>query len=99
MPADAKTFLLVIRGPSWEKHVHDDAAWTAFSSGIPTVNGRYGHFPPGYPFRTPWIQGSEEGDEIRDHLAAWVTEGGFAPGAAAMIDVPPRPSMTRHGSR
>ncbi len=99
VPADAKTFLLVIRGPSWEKHVHDDAAWTAFSSGIPTVNGRYGHFPPGYPFRTPWIQGSEEGDEIRDHLAAWVTEGGFAPGAAAMIDVPPRPSMTRHGSR
>lgn len=99
VPADAKTFLLVFRGPSSDVHVHDDAAWTALSTGIPTVNGRYGHFPPGYPFRTPWIQDSKEGGETRDSLAAWVTEGGVAPETAVMIEVPLRPERMRGQSK
>jgi hypothetical protein len=95
VPVGARTFLLVINGPSWDKYLHDDAAWAALSTGIPTVNGRYGHFPPGYPFRTPWIQDSKEGGEIRDSLAAWVTEDGVAPETAVIIEVPPRPERKR----
>lgn len=90
VPADAKTFLLVIKGPSWEKYLQDDAAWAALSAGVPTVNGRYGHFPPAYPFRKPWIQDSEDGEAIRANLEAWVTEGGIDPKDAPIIEVVPR---------
>ncbi len=99
VPADAKTFLLVLKGPSWDEYLHDDAAWAALAAGVPTVNGRYGHFPPAYPFRTPWIRGSQGGGEIREILDAWVIRGGVDPEAAAMIEVAPKPQRKRSRKR
>jgi hypothetical protein len=99
VPADAKTFLLVVKGPAWDKYLHDDAAWAALAAGVPTVNGRYGHFPPAYPFRTPWIRGSQGGGEIRENLDAWVIRGGVDPEAAAMIEVAPKPQRKRSRKR
>ena len=99
VPADAKTFLLVLKGPSWDEYLHDDAAWAALAAGVPTVNGRYGHFPPAYPFRTPWIRGSQGGGEIREILDAWVISGGVDPEAAAMIEVAPKPQRKRSRKR
>ena len=91
----AHAFLLVINGPSWDKYLHDDAAWAALSAGVPTVNGRYGHFPPDYPFRAPRIQGPEDRGEFRNTLETWVMYGGGDPVGAAMIEVAPRPQRHR----
>jgi len=95
IPADSESFLLVVHGQSWDVYLHDDAAWAALCVGVPTVNGRYGHLPPGYPFRTPRIGGPEDRVEIRNNLERWVVEGGGDPEAAAMIEVAPRPERKR----
>lgn len=95
VPVGAHAFLLVINGPSWDKYLHDDAAWAALSAGVPTVNGRYGHFPPDYPFRAPRIQGPEDRVEFRNTLETWVRYGGGDPVGAAMIEVAPRPQRRR----
>jgi len=95
VPAEADTFLLVVNGPSWDKYLHDDAAWATLDAGIPTVNGRYGHFPPGYPFRTPWIRQPADEAEIRANLGGWVSENAGAAGGAALIRVAPRPPGKR----
>jgi hypothetical protein len=90
VPAGVGTFLLVNDGPEWDKYLHDDAAWVALTIGIPTVNGRYGHFPPDYPFRSPCVEGPEDRTALRRALDDWVSKGGVEPEAAAMIEVSPR---------
>jgi len=95
VPAEAETFLLAVSGPSWDKYLHDDAAWVALEAGVPTVNGRYGHFPPDYPFRAPWIQQPTEAAEIRAGLSAWVSERGLTVKGARLIRVAPRPPRKR----
>jgi len=91
VPARSETFLLVFVGPSWDKYLHDDAAWAALAAGIPTVNGRYGHFPPGYPFKTPWFQNPSDRVGTRGNLDAWAGERGIDTDRAAIIQVGPRP--------
>jgi hypothetical protein len=90
VPAGVATFLLVNDGTEWDKYLHDDAAWVALTVEIPTVNGRYGHFPPDHPFRTPCVEGPEDRAAVRRALDDWVSKGGVEPGAAAMIEVAPR---------
>jgi hypothetical protein len=91
VPANAESFVLVIKDPTWDKFIHDDAAWTALTAGVPTINGRYGHFPRAYPFRKPWIQTPEEEAALRADLQKWVTEAGMDPHKVPMIEVTPRP--------
>jgi len=95
VPAEAETFLLAVGGPPWDKYLHDDAAWVALAAGIPTVNGRYGHFPPDYPFRAPWIQRQADAVQIRADLSAWVSGHGFIAEGARLIRVAPRPPGKR----
>ena len=92
VPAGGAAFLLVADGPRWDKYLHDDAAWAALAAGVPTVNGRYGHFPPGYPFRKPRIRGPQGRVEIRHALDAWMREGGVDPATAEIVEVAPRPA-------
>ena len=96
VPADAETFLLVIQGPKWDKErVPEDAAWAALATGVPTVNGRYGHFPPAYPFRKPWIRQPSDRRALAAELEAWAAAHGLDPGTAAIIEVSPRPPRGR----
>ena len=95
VPARSETFLLVFVGPSWDKYLHDDAAWAAIATGIPTVNGRYGHFPPGYPFKTPWIQRPSDMVDIRANLEVWTGERGVAIERSAIVRAAPRPPKKR----
>ncbi len=95
VPADAETFLLAVDGARWDKYMHDDAAWVALRTGIPTVNGRYGHFPPDYPFRAPWIQGPTDAKDIRTSLSAWVSAHGLTTQGSKLIRVTPRPPGKR----
>jgi hypothetical protein len=95
VPEEAETFLLALSGPSWDKYLHDDAAWVALEAGIPTVNGRYGHFPLNYPFRAPWIQGPTDAAEIRTDLSAWGGSHGLTAKGTKLIRVAPRPPRKR----
>lgn len=95
VPEEAETFLLALSGPSWDKYLHDDAAWVALEAGIPTVNGRYGHFPLNYPFRAPWIQGPTDAAEIRTDLSAWAGSHGLTAKGTRLIRVAPRPPRKR----
>ena len=95
VPPGAETFLLAIAGPSWDKYLHDDAAWVALSASVPTVNGRYGNFPPGYPLRTPQIIDREDRAGVRADLDTWLREHGGDPATAVLIEVPPRPAKKR----
>ncbi len=99
IPPDAATFLLVNDGPTWDKYLHDDAAWVALATGIPTVNGRYGHLPPAYPFQTPRIEEPEERAALRRTLDDWLSDGGVEPVTAAMIEVTPRTQKRRRPRR
>jgi hypothetical protein len=90
VPAETETFLLAVTGSSWDKYLHDDAAWVALEAGIPTVNGRYGHFPPDYPFREPWIQGPTDAENIRKSLSAWAGNHDLAARGVRLIGVAPR---------
>ncbi len=95
VPAGAAAFLLAVEGPRWDKLVHDDAAWAALAAGVPTVNGRYGNFPPGYPLRTPWL--TEEADELslRSNLASWLAGRGVDPAGVVIITEAARPDRHR----
>jgi hypothetical protein len=95
VPAKAESFLLAVNGTPWDKYVHDDAAWVALEAGIPTINGRYGHFPPDYPFRAPWIQGPADGEAIRTSLSAWASTHGLTAEGVRLIRVAPRPPGKR----
>ena len=95
VPAEAETFLLAISGSSWDKYLHDDAAWVALEAGIPTVNGRYGHFPPDYPFRAPWIQGPTDAENVRTDLSTWAGDHGLTAKGSRLIRVAPRPPGKR----
>ena len=95
VPADAQTFLLVINGHRWDKYLHDDAAWVALSAGVPTVNGRYGHFPPEYPFRNPQIERPDDRVELRKNLNLWIEGIADESKAASLIEIAPRPERKR----
>jgi hypothetical protein len=75
--------------------VHDDAAWAALTAGVPTVDGRYGRFPPAYPFREPRIEDPDDRERISEALEAWLAAGGAEGRTAAVIEVEPRPRRTR----
>ena len=95
VPARAESFLLVIDGPRWDKYLHDDAAWVALKAHVPTVNGRYGHFPPSYPFRTPTVEDPAERAASRRLLDEWVGDRGGDSTAAVIIEVSPRAERKR----
>jgi len=95
VPAEAETFLLAVTGSSWDKYLHDDAAWVALEAGIPTVNGRYGHFPPDYPFREPWIRRPGDAEDIRTSLSTWAGSHDLAAHGVRLIGVAPRPPGKR----
>ena len=95
VPVQAESFLLVIDGPRWDKYLHDDAAWVAIKAAVPTVNGRYGHFPPNYPFRTATVEGPEERAGYRRLLDEWVEDRGGDSSAAVIIEVAPRAERKR----
>jgi hypothetical protein len=95
IPANATSFLLVIDGRRWDRHVHDDAAWAALATGVPTINGRYGNFPPEYPFKTPWVQERSGSTGLRAALDSWVADHGLVAEDTALVPVRARPRRGR----
>lgn len=87
VPSGATAFVLVAAGASWHGHLHDDAAWVALASGVPTINGRSGNAPRGWTLARPAL--TEPGDEskLRARLARWATTHGLDPASVAWVEV------------
>ncbi len=49
--------------------------WAALETGVPTVNGRYGNEPPGWPLRLARraVGDSAGRRQIEDAIAAWLS--------------------------
>jgi len=71
VPSRCKAFFLVCVGPCQCKNVHDDAMWTQLLSNVPTVNGRYGHYPPGYKLRRKDLENFPDKQTIETALTKW----------------------------
>ncbi len=72
-----RAFLLVMLGRGRYEHLQDDAAWVTLATGIPTVNGRYGSFPPDYPnLRMPRIRKKRRLADARRAMGGWLAAHG-----------------------
>ncbi len=72
-----RAFLLVMQGRGRYEHLQDDAAWVTLATGIPTVNGRYGSFPPEYPnLRMPRIRKARRLADARRAMRGWLEAHG-----------------------
>lgn len=87
VPDDATAFLLVDNGEHPDRQVHDDAAWVAFASGVPTINGRYGNRPRGWRLRDVHVWNSERRHHVERQLQIWCAAHGLAPEEVAWVEV------------
>jgi hypothetical protein len=73
-----ETFLLVYTGNRPYPHVHDDAAWVTLRAGIPTINGRYGNYPPDYGLYDVHAPNPEAAAGVRRGLDDWIRRNGLS---------------------
>jgi hypothetical protein len=95
VPGDAGSFLFFVEGSRWHEHVHDEAAWVALATGVPTVNGRSGKVPPGWELDRPEFATPEERHKLLARLQRWARRTGFDADAVAWVEVDPRYHQSR----
>jgi len=91
VPSEATAFLLVAAGTSWQGHMHDDAAWVALATGVPTINGRSGNAPRGWTLGRPAFRDEDGARELRAKVAAWARRNRLRTDSIALIEVDPTP--------
>ena len=81
-----------------EREIHEDAMWASMSTGIPTINGRYGNFPAGWRlFEVNRRPGNEaRRQQIEDFLGNWLGANCLDPAEVCWIEVEP---FLRKGKR
>ncbi|PWB75419.1 MAG: hypothetical protein C3F15_06385 [Holophagae bacterium] len=89
VPTDAGSFLFFVEGARWHEHVHDEAAWVALATGVPTVNGRSGKAPRGWELDRPEFGTPEERHELLSRLERWARRTGFDSAAVAWVKIDP----------
>jgi hypothetical protein len=91
VPDDAEAFLLVLTVKGRRYNPHNDAAWVALASGVPTINGRYGNNPRGWPLEE--LDGTSPAlrAEIRRNLQLWIARHELDVERVAWVPGPPRP--------
>ena len=87
LPPTATAFLMV--GQPDTCCIHDDAAWVAFASGVPTVNGRSGVKPRLWSLSNVWIDDAEDEERVRTRLAYWCRKKKLDRRGVAWITAPP----------
>lgn len=95
VPDDATAFHLVTTGPTGDRQVHNDAAWVAFASGVPTTNGRYGNRPRGWRLGRAHIWNAKRQSEIEMQLQIWCGLHDLSPEDVAWVEFRGRPRETR----
>lgn len=78
LPRGCEAFLLVHVAARPYPHVNDDAAWVTLRTGVPTLNGRYGNFPPDYPLYDVHAPNPEVRAGVRRAMDYWVERNGLA---------------------
>ena len=91
VPSEATAFLLVAAGTPWHGHMHDDAAWVALATGVPTINGRSGNAPRGWTLGRPAFRDEDGARELRAKVAAWARRNRLRTDSIALIEVDPTP--------
>lgn len=87
VPGDAGAFLCFVERDNWHAHLHDEAAWVALATGIPTVNGRSGNVPGGWGLARPGFRTPGERAMLEARLRRWARRSGFDPAAVAWVKV------------
>jgi hypothetical protein len=93
VPRDATAFLLVNTGHRMDRYVHDDAAWAAIVSGVPTINGRYGNRPRGWRLRQVLVRDQRNRDRIHLELGSWIRQQNLEQDRVAWLEFPARPRV------
>ena len=95
VPDDAETFLLVSADGESRYDPHDTAAWVAFASDVPTVNGRLGHRPRKWRLRKVDATTSEDIARIRRSLKYWVKRNDLDPSRVVWLSLEPGTAPSR----
>lgn len=86
LPRGCEAFLLVHVAARPYPHVNDDAAWVTLRTGVPTLNGRYGNFPPDYPLYDVHAPNPEVRAGVRRAMDYWVERNGLTSGRVCWIE-------------
>jgi hypothetical protein len=62
-----------------------DAMGAELATGVPTINGCSGNFPPQYPFANPLIRQDQDLDEVDARRKDWCERHGLEPDSVAWI--------------
>ncbi len=95
LPRDAETFLLVSAPGDSPYNPHDTAAWVAFATDVPTVNGRYGHRPRKYRLRKVDATTSEDVARTRRSLRYWIKKNDLDPSGVVWLSMEPGTAPSR----
>ncbi|MBL8949466.1 MAG: hypothetical protein JNK82_01725 [Myxococcaceae bacterium] len=89
VPSTCRAFFYAPRGgDGWHEKTQLDAMWAALWSGVPTVNGYSGHFPPGWePLFPHALNGPEDEVRVREALAKWAQSRGVAEKDVCWVEV------------
>lgn len=72
---DSEAFFMCCTGPANYRYVPDDAHWVQLASDVPTINGRYGNWPPKWGLRKAQeLPVTDDADRaaVREALLAWI---------------------------
>ncbi|HUT92168.1 MAG TPA: hypothetical protein VMY37_21925 [Thermoguttaceae bacterium] len=72
---NSQAFFMVRTGPADYRFVADDANWVQLATDVPTINGRYGNFPPNWGLREAQdapVKSDADRAAVREALHAWV---------------------------
>ena len=98
---DKEAFLLISTDVNYHQAARD-AAWVTLATGVPTVNGRYGNWPPAWNLRGPHhdVAVADEADRhrLRASLEAWCRGKGVDPADVQWIEYEPPATIPRWGN-
>jgi len=95
VPKDADAFLLVSAAGVSRYDPHDTAAWVAFATDVPTINGRYGHRPQKYRLRKVDTTTSEDIARTRRSLKYWIKRNDLDPSGVVWLSMEPGTDSSR----
>ncbi len=89
VPPGCRAFLFTPRGDPDNlveiAAAHLDAMDAELETGVPTINGYSGNFPPQYPFANPLIQTGQDLEAVKVRLKDWCDRQGLRPDSVAWI--------------
>ncbi len=97
VPARCTAFYLVCVGPGSCRNAMDDAMVTQLLSDVPTVNGRYGRYPPGFELRSNVVGTTADRQKLEAALTSWSSRHNLTADDICWVEYPgyTRPEIGR----